>query len=71
MPKYNITVQLGNLAGPEGNAFVILGRVQGALKHAGVGEDEVQEFREEATSGDFNNLLAVVRRWVTVKTKRS
>lgn len=53
------------LIGQDGNAFFILGRVQKALRAAGFG-DEASEFYDEATAGDYNDLLQTVQRWVTV-----
>lgn len=53
------------LTGEDGNAFAILGRVQRALRQAGVPESEIDDFREEATSGDYENLLHVTMRTVT------
>lgn len=55
-----------NLVGQDGNAFVILGRVRRALKDAGVPGEEIEAFTEEATSGDYDNVLRVVSSWVTV-----
>lgn len=52
------------LAGADGNAFSILGRVQRALREAGVPEDEVAAFFAEATAGDYDHLLATAMRWV-------
>ena len=63
-PKYpNVRVQL---TGQDGNAFFILGKVMKALRRAGVVEDDVNLFETEATSGDYNDLLATVMRWVNV-----
>lgn len=53
------------LTGVDGNAFVVLGTVSQALRRAGYG-DEVKEFQAEATSGDYDNLLATVFKWVEV-----
>lgn len=52
------------LVGADGNAFAILGRVQQALRVAGVSEDEVAAFFAEATAGDYDHLLATAMRWV-------
>jgi hypothetical protein len=52
------------LAGQDGNAFAILARVQSALHTAGVDRHEIAMFIAEATSGDYNDLLATVMRWV-------
>ena len=54
------------LIGEDGNAFSILGRAKRALVEAGR-EDEVQEYMEEATSGDYDHLLQVTMRWFEVE----
>jgi hypothetical protein len=54
------------LEGEDGNAFAILGRVQKALRRAGVDDEEVQRFIREATSDDYDHLLATVMRWVEI-----
>jgi hypothetical protein len=55
-----------SLVGEDGNAFAILGRVQRALKEAGVPHDEIRAFYEEATAGDYDHLLRVVMQTVEV-----
>lgn len=60
--KYpDITV---DLSGEDGNAFSILGRVRRALRRAGVANDEIETFSNEATSGDYDHLLQTVMKWV-------
>ena len=54
------------LTGVDGNAFAILGAVQRSLKKAGVDVEVSNEFLDEATSGDYDHLLATVMRWVKV-----
>jgi hypothetical protein len=62
-PKYpDIEVQL---TGQDGNAFMILGAVQRALREA-VGPAEASAFMDDATAGDYNDLLTTAMRWVTV-----
>ena len=62
-PKYpNIHVRL---VGEDGNAYAILGRVQGALKRAGIDKAERDAFFAEATAGDYDHLLQTVMRCVT------
>lgn len=64
MPKYpNVSVQL---TGRDGNAFAVIGTVKVALRLAGVPASEIQRYTEEATSGDYNNVLATSMRWVNV-----
>lgn len=63
-PKYpEVNVQL---VGEDGNAFSILGRVTRAMSRAGIVDSEVDAFRAEATSGDYDNLLRTVLAWVNV-----
>ena len=61
MPKYFINVKLTDKK--EDPAF-ILGRVKKALRKAGASEKEVAEFRKEATSGNFRDLLTTCTKWV-------
>jgi hypothetical protein len=68
-PKYpSVLVSLGDLNGSEGNAYVILGRVKEALTRAEQTEDAdpgaAAAFFAEATSGDYENLLATVEAYV-------
>jgi len=60
--KYpNVNVRL---VGEDGNAFAIMGRVTNALRRAGAGSVAITEFRDEAMSGDYDNLLRTVMAWV-------
>ncbi|MFA5558163.1 MAG: hypothetical protein WDA59_01700 [Methanofastidiosum sp.] len=64
MSKYpDVEVEL---IGQDGNAFLILGKVQKALRRAGVSEEEVKQYYEEATAGDYNHLLRTTMDWVEV-----
>lgn len=54
------------LVGDDGNAFFILGKVQRALRNAGVEQSEIDEFMKEAKSGDYDNLLRTCEDWVVV-----
>lgn len=63
-PKYpNVKVKL---VGEDGNAFFILGRVAQAMRRSGISNEEIEKFQEEATSGDYDNLLAIVMGCVNV-----
>ena len=55
-----------HLSGEDANAFFMIGRTRRALRRAGVSADEVQQFTSEAESGDYNNVIATIGRWVTV-----
>ena len=46
--------------GQDGNAFAILGRCARAARNAGWSEDEIRAFTDDASSGDYDNLLGVV-----------
>lgn len=64
-PKYSdITVQL---VGKDGNAFNILGICRRAMKRAHLPESEINEFTKEATSSDYNHLLATCCEWFNVE----
>lgn len=65
MPKYpNIKVKL---LGEDGNAFFILGRCLQAMRRAKISEKERDEFRKEATSGNYDHLLATCFKWFDVE----
>ena len=52
------------LAGEDGNAFAILGRVIGALRKGGADKEYIDKFKNEATSGDYDSLLVTVCKYV-------
>jgi hypothetical protein len=61
-PRYpDICVQL---TGQDGNAFAILGRTAGALRRAGLAQEEIDDYFAEATSGDYDHLLQTTMAWV-------
>ena len=53
-----------DLVGEDGNAYSILGRVQKAMRRAGLPKDEIDAYLKEATAGDYNHLLATTCEWV-------
>jgi hypothetical protein len=53
------------LTGRDGNAFMIIGTVAAALRRAGHYE-AAETYVNEATSGDYNNVLTTSMRTVTV-----
>jgi hypothetical protein len=62
--KYpEITVEL---VGRDGNAFAILGSVQEAMRRAGLGQAQIDEYLAEATAGDYDHLLRVTMTYVCV-----
>lgn len=58
----DVTVEL---VGQDGNAFAIMGAVSKALRKAGHG-DAVNEYMNEAMSGDYDHLLRVSMQTVNV-----
>ena len=62
MSKTGIRVEM---VGQDGNAFACLGRCRRALERAGKAE-MWNEFHSEATSGDYNHLLATIMDWFDV-----
>ena len=57
------------MIGEDGNAFAIMGRVQRAMRKGGCTSDELNEFINDATSGDYDHLLSVVRKTVTIENE--
>lgn len=51
------------LSGRDGNAFAVLGQCQRAARKEGVSGDQIKEFMTEASSGDYDHLLATCMRW--------
>ncbi len=65
MPKFpQVTVKL---VGQDGNAFAVLGATIKAMKRAGVSQSDIDAFRTEATSGDYDHLLGTVMQTVEVE----
>ena len=61
MPKYDyITIPM---EGQDGNAYSILGRCKLAMRRAGIDPSIIDEFHQEARSGDYDTLLATVEKW--------
>ncbi len=54
------------LIGRDGNAFSVLGVVQGALRKAGVSKAERDQFLSEATAGNYDHLLKTCMEWVNI-----
>jgi len=55
--RAKVVVELVNA---DGNAFAILGRCMKAMRQAGWGTTEINDFRDKATLGDYNQLLTTV-----------
>ena len=62
------------LTGVNGNAYMIMAVVQKALRRAlrieglspGKIKREIQQYTDQATSGDYDHLLQVTMQWVNV-----
>ena len=52
-----------DLVGVDGNAFSVMGYTSRALKREGL-RDLVDKMHEEATAGDYNNLIRVCMKYV-------
>ena len=53
------------VTGPiDGNAFAIMGIVRKALRMAKVPKEVIDKYLAQATSGDYNHLLAISQNYV-------
>lgn len=68
-PKYPWITHRHQIDGPTGNAFVIMGAVAETMRQAGISKAEINECMTEATSGNYENLLATMRRWIDFRTE--
>ena len=59
-----------SLVGVDGNAFSVMGYTAQALKREGL-RDLVKKMYEEATAGDFDNLLAVCMKYIDMANEKS
>jgi len=55
------------LTGHDGNAFAILGRCRAAARDAGLSEEEIAGFMDEAMAGDYGHLLQTAMRWFEIR----
>lgn len=54
------------LIGEDGNAFFILGKVSRELRRAGYTKEQIDQYLDEAKSGDYDKLLQVTMKWVDI-----
>lgn len=54
------------LSGSDGNAFAVIAKVSRAMREGGCTSEEVDEFRKEAMSDDYDHLLQTAMRFVEV-----
>lgn len=62
MPRYNVKVRPN-----DGNAYSIMGAATAAMRRMGASKEELAEYRTDATSGDYDNLLRVTSEWVDLR----
>ena len=48
-----------SLVGVDGNAYAVMGYVVRAMRNEGFTKEEVEAYYADATSSDYNHLLAV------------
>ena len=48
-----------NLVGIDGNAFSVMGYVNRCMRKEKMSDEEIKEYKSNAISGDYNNLLCV------------
>ena len=65
--KYPHVEVRARLSGPEGNAFAVLGLCKSASRKATprLTDEQWVEFRDQATSGDYDHLLATCMEFFT------
>lgn len=59
----HVTVRL---TGTDGNVFAVIGTVKRALQRAKVDRVQIDNFTNEAMSGDYDNVLRTAMKWVNV-----
>lgn len=55
-----------DLTAVDGNAFSLIGTVDRALKRGKVPREEIEAFKKEAMSGDYDNVIQTCMKWVNV-----
>lgn len=55
------------LVGQDSNAMSIISAVRKALRRAGVSNSEIEQYSQEATGGDYDNVLSTTMKWVVVE----
>jgi hypothetical protein len=59
-------VKAVRLVGEDGNAFAIMARVTNAMRKAKLDQKVIDDYVQEAMSGDYNNLLYTTMTYVRV-----
>jgi hypothetical protein len=60
----DVTVELTSV---DGNAFSIIGACRQTAKQQGLSQEDITRFVDEATSGDYDHLLATCMHWFTIE----
>lgn len=55
------------LIGTDGNAFAVIAACRRALRNAGYTKEQISQFTTEATSGNYDNVLATAMKWCDVE----
>tara|TARA_R100000963_G_C4630747_1_gene95908 strand:+ start:950 stop:1174 length:225 start_codon:yes stop_codon:yes gene_type:complete len=66
--EYRPVLDLSNC---DGNAYAIIGRASKAIRQTGATKEYIQQFRAEATSGDYDHVMATVERYCEVDIEMS
>ena len=53
-----------SLVGVDGNAFNVMGYTANAMKKAGYSQEEIKQYIQLATSGDYDALLVLSFEWI-------
>ena len=56
-----------NLSDCSGNAFMIVGKVGREMRNSGVHNDAIEYFIQDASKGDFDDLLQTCMQWVNIE----
>ncbi len=59
-----VTVEL---IGNDGSAFEVLAACKYAARKAGVSDEEIGRFYDEALAGNYDHLLATAMRWFKIE----
>jgi hypothetical protein len=62
-PIFGVPIQL---TGADGNAFAILGACSKEARKNGIEREKINEFMEEAKSGDYDHLLQTCHKYFDV-----
>ena len=55
------------LVGRDGNAFAVLAACMRAAREFGWSAEQIEDFRRDATSGNYDNLLAAAMKYFDVE----